>query len=64
LPRGERRAFAKPGHELKQLRLGSLPSGDFAKDRYKQLIANVEYERKGVTDFDVHEILWICHRNA
>jgi hypothetical protein len=35
----------------------SLPSGDFATARCKRLIANVEDERKGVTDFDVHEIL-------
>jgi hypothetical protein len=34
-----------------------LPSGDFATNLCKRLIANGEDERKGVTDFDVHEII-------
>jgi hypothetical protein len=37
--------------------IASLPSGDFAANLCKRLIANEEDERKGVTDFDVHEIL-------
>jgi hypothetical protein len=37
--------------------MNSLPSGDFATNLCKRLIANEEDERKGVTDFDVHEIL-------
>jgi len=42
----------------------TLLSGDLATGLCMHLIANGEYEPKGVTDFDVHEVLWIYDRNA